>query len=62
MKKFAVWYTTFGASPTRVITDAESYEDALAKVKGWLQPRYAASFEGRAEPWGWRDYSKADGQ
>lgn len=48
MRKWAVYYTTFGSSVTRVITEAETAELAVARVKGWFT---AKGFEGRAERW-----------
>lgn len=33
MKKWAVYYTTAGTSPTRVIVDAETADEAIEQVR-----------------------------
>ncbi len=48
MKKWAVYYTTFGTSPTRVITEAETAEEAIEQVGNRIT---AKGFEARAERW-----------
>lgn len=46
--KWAVYYITFGSSPTRVIVDADTKEDAIEKVRGRIT---AKGFEAYASRW-----------
>ncbi len=48
MRKFYVFYTTAGTSPTRVIVSASTAADAIRRVHSWMGPQLYSTFKATA--------------